>query len=133
MKSALLLFAALLASGCAAGHLYPVRGPLSARVPPPIYKVGMDNGDSMSTTLGDGEVCRGTWLDVVQEDPTARDMSAEWDAVYGEGFFLANVWGHIGIARATLTCPKGATVKVEFNSTKGVGKDNNGDVFKLTF
>ena len=133
MKTALLLLAAVLVSGCAGGRLYPVQGPLAAQVPPPIYHIKMEYGDSMSATVGNGEVCRGTWLDVVQEDPTARDLAAEWDFVYGKGFFLANVLGHVGIARAILTCPKGTTVKVEFDSAKGVARDNNGDVFKVTF
>lgn len=133
MKSAVFLVAAVLLTGCATGHLYPVRGALAAQTPPPVYKVKMDSGDSMSATLANGEVCSGTWLDVVQEDPTARDMSADWDLVYGKGFFQSNVQGKIGIARALLRCPKGETVKVEFDSTKGVATDNSGDVFKLTF
>jgi hypothetical protein len=133
MKFALLLFAALLVSGCVAGHLYPVQGPLSAQTPVPSYKVRMDNGDGISTRLANGELCRGTWLDVVQADPTARDMLAEWDLVYGKGFFLANVLGKVTIARAILTCSNDMKVTVEFNSTNGVAKDGNGNVFKLTF
>jgi hypothetical protein len=135
MKSAVLLLAAVLVSGCATGHLYPVQGPLLAQMPPPIYKIKTERGDSISARLSIDEVCRGTWLDVVQEDPTAREMSAEWDLVYGKGFFLANVLGKIGIARAKLICSKDTTttVEVEFNSTIGVAKDSNGNVFKLTF
>lgn len=133
MKSALLLFAVMLLSGCATGRLYPVQGPLSAQMPPPIFKVDMDSGDSISTKLVKGELCSGTWLDVVPEDPTARDMSAEWDLVYGKGFFLANVLGHAGIARAILTCPRDMSVKVEFSSAQGVAKDSDGNVFRLTF
>jgi hypothetical protein len=133
MKSAVLLFAAALLSGCATGHLYPVQGPLAAKTPPPIYKIKMDNGDTMTARLGIDEVCHGTWLDIAQNDPDARDMSAEWDLVYGNGFFLANVLGNISIARANLTCPKDMTLTAEFDSVKGVAKDNNGNVFRLTF
>jgi hypothetical protein len=133
MKTALLLVAALLVSGCVAGHLYPVQGPLSAQTPRPIYNVKMDNADGISARLADGEVCRGTWLDVAQGDPTARDMAAEWDLVYGKGFFLDSVLGKITVARAILTCPHDTKVTVEFNTTQGVAKDSNGDVFKLTF
>jgi hypothetical protein len=133
MKSVLLLCAAVLVSGCATGHLYPVQGPLSALTPAPVYKVKMGNGDQISATVANGEVCNGTWLDLVQEDPTAREMAADWDLVYGKGFFLANVLGKAGVARSMLTCPKGLTVNVEFNSTQGVAKDSNGNVFKLTF
>jgi hypothetical protein len=133
MKSALLLLAALLVSGCVAGHLYPVQGPLSAQTPPPIYRVRMDNLDIVSVTLGSGDVCRGMWSNLPKEDPTSRDLSVEWDLVYGKGFFLANVFGNIGLARAMLTCTKDTTVNVEFTSDKGVAKDSNGNVFKLTF
>ncbi len=133
MKKALLLFAALLVSGCVAGHLYPVQGPLAAQTPPPIYRVRMDNLDIVSFTLGSGDVCHGMWSNLPKEDPTSGDLSAEWDLVYGKGFFLANVHGSIGIARAILTCTKGTTVNVEFSSTQGVAKDSNGNVFKLTF
>ncbi|MGC1457953.1 MAG: hypothetical protein WA825_06725 [Steroidobacteraceae bacterium] len=133
MKSALLLCAAVLVSGCAAGRLYPVQGPLAAQLSPPIYKIKMEYGDGISATLARREECQGRWLDVVQEDPTARELSAEWDLVYGKGYFVANVLGHPGIARATLTCAKGTKVTVEFDSMKGVAKDENGNVFKLTF
>ncbi|HEX3836013.1 MAG TPA: hypothetical protein VHW25_03545 [Steroidobacteraceae bacterium] len=132
MKSALLVVAVLV-SGCAGGHLYPVQGPLSEQKPAPVYRIKTGQGDSMTARLGNGEVCHGSWLDIVQEDPTARDLSAEWDLVYGKGFFLANILGHAGIARAVLTCPNDTTLHAEFDSTKGVAKDNKGNVFRLTF
>jgi hypothetical protein len=134
MKSALLPFTALLLSGCAAaGHLYPVGGPLASQTPKPVYTVKMEFGDGMSARLGIGKVCRGRWLDVVQEDPTARDMEEAWDLVYGKGYFLANVLGHLGVARAVLKCPEDATLETEFNSVQGVAKDADGNVFKLVF
>jgi hypothetical protein len=141
MKPAVLLFAAALLSGCATGHLYPVDGPLAAQRPAPIYRIGMDYGDRITAKLGKGESCEGSWLVIVPEDPTSRDMAAEWDLVYGKGYFLANVQGKAGIAHATLTCPKATdapkekpmTVNAEFDSKKGVAKDSNGNVFKLTF
>jgi hypothetical protein len=133
MKSVLLLFAAALLSGCATAHLYPVQGPLSAQTPPPIYKFRMESGDTMTAKLANGENCPGSWLGIPQDDPTARDMAAEWDLVYGKGFFLANVLGKPGIGRGTLSCPSGMKVNVEFNSEKGVAKDDQGNVFKLTF
>jgi hypothetical protein len=133
MKSAVLLFAVVLVSGCASGHLYPVQGPLAGRTPAPIYKVKMEYGDLISATIGTGEVCHGTWLDIAPGDPDAGDMSAEWDFVYGKGYFQANVLGNASIARANLTCPKDMTMKAEFDSTKGVAKDSNGNVFRLTF
>ncbi len=133
MKSTVLLITAALLSGCATGHLYLMQGPLSAQAPAPIYNVKMDYGDGISATLAHGDACHGTWLDVVKEDPSARDLAAEWDLVYGKGYFLANVLGHVGIAHALLTCTSGATLKAEFDSAKGVAKDNTGNVFRLKF
>lgn len=132
MKSVLLLPCALLLAGCAGGHLYPVQGPLMTKVPPPVYGIKMDGGDRISARLGNGE-CDGVWLDVVQEDPTAREFAADWDLVYGKGFYVANVQGKVGIARSKLTCAKGGSVKVEFDSTKGVAEDDGGNVFRLMF
>jgi hypothetical protein len=133
MKSALLLVAAALLSGCVSGRLDPVQGPLASQTPAPVYRIKMDGGDSMTARLAKGEVCHGTWLDIAPNDPEARDMAAEWDLVYGKGFFLAHVLGNITIARAILTCPKDTTLKAEFDSVKGVATDINGNVFRLTF
>jgi hypothetical protein len=133
MKTVLLLLAAVLVSGCATGHLYPIQGPLAAQTPPPTYAVRMDNADIVSFKLASGDVCLGMWSNLPKEDPTARDLAVEWDLAYGKGFFLANVFGNIGLARAKLTCTKGTTVNVEFTNERGVAKDSNGDVFKLAF
>jgi hypothetical protein len=132
MKSVLLIVSVALLAGCAtAARLSPVQGPLATQSPPPTYKVSLE-GDFMETKLGNGDTCRGEWLDRVPEDPSARDMSAEWDLVYGKGYFLANVLARPGIAHAILSCPTGS-VEVEFDSKKGVARDKNDNVFKLTF
>jgi hypothetical protein len=123
----------MLVSGCATGHLYPVQGPLAALMPVPTYEIKMESFNAISARLVHGEVCEGLWLAVVAEDPSARDMSADWDLAYGKGFFLANVLGHNGIARSTLTCSKGTTVTAEFDSMKGVAQDNKGNVFRIMF
>lgn len=127
------------------GHLYPVQGSLSAQTPVPVYQVtisGVGNSGTMSTTLAGGEVCRGDWAPVRQNDPSARKFSADWDRVYGEGFFVANVLGNSAIVRAVLVGNKGTTLNVEFhgltagkptNNIKGIAVDNNGNLFKLTF
>ena len=133
MKKALLVCATALMSGCATAHFYPVQGPLSAQTPPRIYTVRMDSVDIVTVTLGKGEVCRGMWSNLAKEDPTHSDLAAEWDLVYGKGFFLANIQGSIGVARAILSCTSGMSVNVEFNATQGVAKDSNGDVFRLMF
>jgi len=140
-------FIATVLAGCIGmvpGHLYPVQGSLAAQTPVPIYKVtlsGVLESGTMSATLQDGEVCKGSWAPVHQNDPSAGTMSVEWDSVYGAGFFVANVLGNRVFARATLTGTRGTTLNVEFydptpgqiTNVKGIAKDNKGNLFKLTF
>jgi hypothetical protein len=133
MKTALPLLAAVLVSGCATGHLYPIQGPLSAQTPMRTYAIRIDSVAIVTVKLGSGELCRGMWSNLPKEDPTSGELSAEWDLVYGKGYYLAEVRSSTGIARAVLDCTSGMTVNVQFSSTKGIAKDSHGDVFKLTF
>lgn len=126
------------------GHLYPVQGPLAARSPAPIYTLRMSgvlNTGSISATLDGGETCRGDIAKIPQDDPTASAMSADWDRVYGAGFFTANVLGNRLFGRASLTCQRGTTLGLQFyaqvpgqiSSVRGVADDGNGNLYKLTF
>ena len=125
---------AVLMAGCGGdGQLYPLQGPLATQKPPPVYKVKIETESTMSATRAKGDVCKGPWSNVAPEDPTSRAMSTDWDLVYGNGYFLAKVLGNATFSRAVLTCPNGTTLNLEFNSDKGVAKDDKGDVFKLTF
>lgn len=143
----LFLFTLAILSACLVmvpGHLYPVQGSLSAQTPVPIYNVtlsGILSSGTMSATLQGGEVCSGNWAAVRQNDPSAGKLSVEWDRVYGEGFFVANILGNPVFARAVLAGTKGTTLNVEFyaptpgqiTGVKGIAMDNNGNIFKLTF
>jgi hypothetical protein len=140
------VFAAL--GGCAVmvpGHLYPVQGPLSKLSPPPTYAVSMNGSflpsGSLEVHLTQGVTCSGAWKAVSQQDPSAKQMSAEWDEVYGNGYFVANVLGQRTFARSTPTCTDSGKLSIEFlvvdpgvpSSTIGVASDGVGNVFKLTF
>jgi hypothetical protein len=138
---------AMALSGCMVmvpGHLYPIHGPLSTNAPTPIYDVSLSGllmSGTMSATLQEGEVYRGSWTTIRQDDPSGSAMAVEWDSVYGRGFFVANVLGNPVFGRAVLTGTKGTTLNVEFYDPKpgdirrviGIAKDNEGNVFKLTF
>lgn len=139
---------ATLLSGCLVmvpGNLYPIQGPAaSAQNPPAIYSVtinGIANAGTMSATLQNNESCSGAWNQVNQRDNSAGQMSAQWDQVYGPGFFVANVLGNPIFARAVLTCKQGTTLNIEFfehdpgafAGTKGVGQDSKGNLYKVTF
>jgi len=71
-------------------------------------------------------------------------MSAEWDAIYGPGFYVAHVLGARLYARAVLTGNQGTVLNVELykpdtpensnvSSIRGVAKDNRENVYKVAF
>ncbi len=144
-------------TGCATARLYPVKGPLSAQTPPPVYVAnvkGAFNSGSITVTLADGEACTGRWETIhrpknakesaaLSTAPTSN-LSAGWDTVYGPGFYVAHVLGARLYARATLTGTKGTILNLEMykpnseeNTTiaaiKGVAKDNKDNTYKLAF
>jgi hypothetical protein len=139
---ALLLLTIATLSGCAvSGHLYPVQGPLAAQTPLPIFDITLGHvlAEPISATLQNGEICKGPWGQVLPSDPSANKMSSEWDLVYGQGFFVANVLGSSSLYRGDLTGTAGTTLHVEFflhnpqdmTSAKGMAQDNRGNVYKL--
>jgi hypothetical protein len=134
--------------GCAVmvpGHLYPVQGPLSKESTPPIYTASLNGGvspsGSIAVQLAVGTTCSGDWKAISPDDPTARQMSVEWDQVYGSGYFVANVLGKRTFARSVLTCTNAGSLNLEFlvvepgnpSSTIGVVSDGSGNIFKLSF
>jgi hypothetical protein len=143
--------AATMLSGCilsVPGGFSPVQGPLSKQSPIPTYAATLSGllSGSISVVLDNGEVCKGAWAFVSQTPPgtsatvvTPIDMTADWDSVYGTGYFAAHVLGNKLYARATLTGSKGTVLHVEFSNenntrgnTKGVAEDNKGNVFKVS-
>ena len=73
----------------------------------------------------------------------AEGMPAAWDAVYGQGYYVAHVLGQRLYAHALVTGNQGTILNVEFyrvyrgqnepGEIHGVAKDNKGDIFKLAF
>ncbi|MFI5098652.1 MAG: hypothetical protein ACHQT6_11830 [Candidatus Acidiferrales bacterium] len=144
--------------GCGAtARLYPVQGPLSLQTPVPIYVAkftGAFYSGNLSVVLADGEVCKGRWATLprpnTSSDATAasaasaNNLAAEWDTVYGTGFYVAHVLGARLYARAMLTGSRGTLLNVEMyksnnveNTTvdaiKGVAKDDKGNIYKVAF
>jgi hypothetical protein len=155
-KFVLFLLAASFTSGCIAfARFYPVQGPLSNQTPVPVYKAKLTGGftsGSMSLNLGSGDVCKGSWAEAHTESPSpatgtpvppsAMTMPAVWDAVYGQGFYVAHILGAKLFARAQATCQSGATINVEMyrrDSNRpdtpieihGVAKDSKDNIYKV--
>ncbi len=159
MKSlAVLLLCLPVLSGCTAtARLYPVQGPLAAQTPLPVYVAKMTLGvhaGNFSAVLSDGEVCRGRWelvdrpktsgAAVGANDTAKQSMASEWDTIYGPGYYVAHVLGSRLYGRAAVTGNRGTVLDVELympdgnknatiSSIKGVAKDSNSNIYKLTF
>jgi hypothetical protein len=132
---------ALLMAGCAGtAFLYPVQGPLAAQSPPPVVPLHAV-GFSLSLTLPNGETFKGKGSIVPHTQNPLNPLSAQWDLVYGPGYYLAHVLGTDAYRVATLTGDKGSTIRIELTSLTdrggavsevGVAVDDKGDVFKIT-
>ena len=125
------------------GHLYPVEGPLTSVTPVPVYTLrisGIGNSGTLSAKL-DGQPLRGSWSPVAPADPSANSMAADWDRVYGAGFFTAYVLGTNIFAHGTLAGQGDTTLALQFIDSpndmlvraRGVATDNRGNLYKLTF
>jgi hypothetical protein len=141
---------AIMLGGCLSvpGGFSPVQGPLSKQSPIPTYAATMSGlfSGSISVVLDNGEVCKGPWAFVSKTPPgtsatvvTPIDMAADWDSVYGTGYFAAHVLGDRLYARATLSGNMGTVLHAEFSNennapgnTKGVAEDNKGNIFKVS-
>jgi hypothetical protein len=156
MKYSIVPFLAMAANlaGCISltvqGGFSPVEGPLSQQNPAPTYTAKMSGllSGSISVVLAKGDVCKGSWAFVSRTPPTATGTTAlppppktaaDWDLVYGQGFYVAHVVGNRFYARATLTGKMGTVVHLELSNetntrgnTKGVARDNHGNIFKVS-
>lgn len=145
-------------SGCAAARVYPVEGPLSARIPVPVYKAKMSNlgsSGNFSTDIN-GEKFSARWHQVPRRhDATSKagvavdppNLRAEWDEVYGQGFYNNVVLQANFYLRSETTGDRGTKLVVEFYGNqkrpvedpkidlvlKGVAKDDRGNTYKLLF
>lgn len=153
-----LLFCSSLLAGCSrTARLYPVQGTLSSQTPLPVYIAKLSGGinsGALTATLDNGDVYQGRWRAIPRPkvtkgqasaiDPSTNTMSAEWDAVYGSGYYVAHVLGTSLYARAELQAAGGKVLHVEMyrpvgggneaaGEIKGVAKDDSGNIFKVVF
>lgn len=134
------LFAVLLAGCVGTAFLYPVQGPLATQSPPPVIPLHVV-GFTLTLTLPSGETFKGTGSLVPHTQNPLNPLSAQWDLVYGSGYYVAHVLGTDAYRVATLNGDKGSTIRIELTSLTdrggavsqvGVAVDDKGDVFKIT-
>jgi hypothetical protein len=157
MKLKIALFFALSTACMIAGgdsafgqKLYPVQGPLAAQTPPPIFtaRFSGSNSGKFSMVQANGESFKGTWVFVTPSFVNAKtpgpsvsylpqpNLAFAWDAIYGEGYFLAQVLGK-RIKQVSATGDRGTVLQVEElyadqqSAFNGVAVDNKGNIYKL--
>jgi len=151
MKAVLALVAlcALSVPALSSGQqLYPVSGPAASQTPPPPISAnlhGAGGSGSIALIFADGEIFKGKWAylrptfvnnqtaGTVEGYPPQPSLDFAWDAVFGKGYFLANVLGE-PIAQAILTGDKKTILQLEFfNGKWGVAADSKGNIYKMTW
>lgn len=141
-----------LSSSAFAQKLYPVEGPLASQTPQPVFSakirrpvfsVGPVFLLLKSWTITNGEVLEGkpkkvktTSVNVPEPDhnaPPQPNLAFAWDAVYGQGFFVAHILGK-EIGQGLFSGKKGTVLQVEsYDGRNGVAVDNKGNIYKLVW
>ena len=163
-KFALLLLIVSMFSGSVAAfgqRLYPVQGPLAAQPSPPVLtgktKKGMISVKLVAWVLPNGDVLKLNqkpygWTVALTNNktpgapesyPPQPNLAFAWDAVYGQGYFVANILGSKSIGQGVFIGDKGAILQVEFlryqsdnppqGIKSGVAVDNQGNVYKMAW
>jgi hypothetical protein len=154
LQTLALITAIVCLSGCilsVRGGFSPVQGPLSQQSPIPTYNATLTGvlSGTITVVVADGEVCKGPWhfvstassapSDVNPASPSSSAIAADWDMVFGRGYYVAHVLGNRLYARATLTGNRGTSMDVEVSNenntrgnTRGIAVDDHGNLYKVS-
>jgi len=136
-------------------RLYPVQGPAAAQAHPAEFTAKLPLGKARKITLvqANGESFAGTWSIVTAStanakppgDPTSYppqpNLAFAWDAVYGQGYYVANILGSQTLGQGVVTGNEGTVLQIEFRQERlylapvdnsfGVAVDNKGNIYKV--
>jgi hypothetical protein len=144
------LFSVSILSGCvftSSGKLYPVQGPSAATAPPLVFDATMKSstkGSTISMVLANGESFQGRLLEFTETSVNAKtpgtpasyppqvNLSFAWDAVYGQGDFVAHLLGK-SVLQTTMTGSQGTVLQAELAGQRGVAVDNKGNIYKIVW
>jgi len=139
------LVASFMLSACSTtARLYPVEGPLSQQVPPPVLNATVNgitgNNGSLSLARSDGTVCSGEWSSAagVQTTFGAGSLFSQYGAIYGSGYTVTQGGGQ-NPGRAVAMCSDGTRFDIEFvtggGTANGFGfaRDTRGNVYRVLF
>jgi len=141
----LLIALASLAAACSTtARLYPVEGPYSSQVPPPVLTATVrgivGNNGPLTLQLPDGTACQGEWSSAagVQTTFGAGSLFSRYGAVYGSGYTIMSGGGQ-NPGRAIATCGDGTRFDIEFvtggGTANGFGfaRDSRDNVYRVLF
>ena len=137
-------------------RLYPVQGPATAQVPPPLFTAKLANYQGKSGKISlqqvNGETFQGTWSVMTATFVNAKtvgspagyppqpNLAYAWDAIYGPGYYVATILGSENIGQAIATGNHGTVLQIEFHRKQlgepednhfGVAVDNKGNFYKV--
>ncbi|HKF52016.1 MAG TPA: hypothetical protein VKB26_06865 [Candidatus Acidoferrales bacterium] len=137
-----------------AQKLYPVKGPLAQQTPQPVFSGHIRRPVFSSAplflllkswTVANGEVLEGkpkkmkaTSANTQAPSPGSIDLPEPnlawaWDAVYGDGYFVARILGK-EFGQGVFRGSKGTVLQVESDDGRnGVAVDNKGNVYKMVW
>jgi hypothetical protein len=140
-------------SGAFGQKLYPVQGPLAAQTPQPVFAGQIRHPIASagpiflllkSWTVANGEVLEGKPKTVMASSVTTPpqagtislpqpNLAFAWDAVYGEGFFVARILGK-KFGQGVFIGSQGTVLQVEtLDGRNGVAVDNKGNTYKMVW
>jgi hypothetical protein len=132
--------------------LYPVQGALAAQTPQPVFagqirRPMFSKGSTFlllkSWGVANGEILQGKPTTVKatsvntppvgESYPPQPNLAFAWDAVYGQGFFVAHILGK-NLMQGVFTGSQGTVLQVEsLNGQTGVAVDNKGNTYKMVW
>lgn len=125
-------------------NLYPVQGPLSEIKPLPIIEATVTgiagNTGGISLVLPSGEKCKGKWSSAAGSSVQVGTVNlfSQYGSIFGTGFLVGNNPG-MNRGEAIVIGENGTVIEIEFYTGSGtangfgLGKDNNGNVYRVLF
>jgi hypothetical protein len=142
--------------GAFAQRLYPVQGPAATQTTPPLFTAKLANftgkAGKISLHQVDGESFQGTWSIMTAtfvnsktpgspaSYPPQPNLAYAWDAIYGQGYYVATILGSEDVGQAVATGDHGTILQIEFHRKQlgaqddnrfGVAVDNKGNIYKV--
>lgn len=133
------------AGGCSLkATMVPVEGPLSQTRPVPVLQVKADgilgNAGNITFNMPDGDACKGRWASAAGAGVmvSSGSLIGQYGSTHLTGYSVTSGSGQ-NPGQALVTCGSGRTFQIEFVTGAGtahgfgIGKDNEGNIYRFVF